>query len=352
LKAAVLYGYNQSFKIEDVPKPRPSGNEVLVKVVGSGICHSDVHLWRGELESVVPPTFPLIPGHEISGVVEEVGELVPPHIKPGMKVLVYWAYCEQDDKYSLRGLYQLCPLRAGAGIAVYNGGFAEYVLVPHYRYLVSAEGLRDLAAAAVLSCAGATAMRAIKKIVSDVEDDEYIAIIGLGGLGILGLQLARLLTGARLIGVDVRSDKIERASKIVKLAPGDVLIDASQVDVRRAIYEATGGRTLKAVIDFVGSEKTLETYIDMLSPLGTYVLVGLGGEYAKIPIRKIVTSEISIKTVLYSSYREFELLVDLARRDLINYIDIVNKIRLEDINEAIERLARGDVVYRQVIVFD
>ncbi len=65
-----------------------------------------------------------------------------------------------------------------------------------------------------------------------------------------------------------------------------------------------------------------------------------------------MTGEISIEIVLYSSYREFESLVDLARRDLINYIDIVNKIRLEDINEAIERLARGDVVYRQVIVFD
>jgi len=283
--------------------------------------------------------------------VEEIGELVPPTIKPGMEVLVYWAYCEQEDKYALRGLYQLCSLRAGAGIAVYNGGFAEYMLVPHYRYLIPAQGLEDLAAASVLSDAGATAMRAVRKIVGEVEEDEYVAIVGLGGVGVFGLQLARLLTGAKIIGVDVRGEKVERARKIVKLAKGDVLIDASQVDVRRAVYEATGGVTLKAVLDFVGTEGTVSTYIDMLSPLGVYVIVGLGSEHITIPLRKMVTSEITVKTVLYSSYREFEALVDLARRGLVNYKDVVEKVKLEDINEAMERLARGEALYRQVIVF-
>ena len=351
MKAAVLYGYNQPFKIEDVPKPVPKGYEVLIKVAGAGVCHSDLHLWRGELKDIAPPTFPLILGHEVSGVVEEVGEYVPPHIKPGSKVIVYWAYCEQDDKYALKGLYQLCSLRAPAGIAYYNGGFAEYMLVPHYRYLISAEGLEDLVAASVLSCAGATAMRSVKKIINEVDEDEYVVIIGLGGLGILALQLVRILTGARIIGIDVKKEKIERAWEIVKLSDYDVLIDASQVDVRRSIYEATGGRTVKAVLDFVGSEKTIETYIDLLSPMGTYVIVGLGSDQSLIPIRKMVVNEISIKTVFYSSYRELETLIDLARRKMINYKDIVEKIKLEDINNAIERLARGEVMYRQVIEF-
>jgi D-arabinose 1-dehydrogenase-like Zn-dependent alcohol dehydrogenase len=92
-------------------------------------------------------------------------------------------------------------------------------------------------------------------------------------------------------------------------------------------------------------------YMDMLSPLGVYVIVGLGSEHATIPTRRMVTSEISIKTVLYSSYRELEALVDLARRGLINYRDLVERVRLEEINEAMERLARGEAMYRQVIVF-
>lgn len=353
MKAAVLYGYKQPFKIEDVPKPKATGTSVLVRVLGSGVCHSDVHLWRGELETLVPPTFPLILGHEVSGVVEEVGELVPPDIQPGMEVLVYWAYCEREDKYALRGLYQLCSLRAGAGIALYNGGFAEYMLVPHYRYIVPAHGLEDLEAAAVLADAGVTALRAVKKIVGEVEEDEYIAIIGLGGVGIFGLQLARLLTGARIIAVDVRRDKIEAARRIVKLSKYDTLINASEVeDVRRAIFEATGGETLKAVIDFVGTEKTIESYMDLLSPLGVYVLVGLGSEYGpRIPVYKMVLNELNIKSVLYGSYRDLVNLVDLARRGLVNYWDVVTKIKLEDINEAIEKLARGEAPLRQVIIF-
>lgn len=351
MKAAVLYSYNEPLRIEDLPKPRASANSVVIKVAGSGVCHSDVHLWRGELRDIAPPTFPLVLGHEVSGFVEEVGDNVPSAIQPGMEVLVYWAYCEYEDKYAMRGLYQLCGLRAPAGIAAYNGGFAEYMLVPHYRYLVPAWGLEDLEAASVLADAGATAMRAVRKVVGVVEDDEYIAVVGLGGVGIFGLQLARLLTGARIVAIDVRSDKLERASKIAKLAPGDELVDASRGDVRRLIYEATGGRTLRAVIDFVGSERVFETYIDLLSPQGVYVIVGLGSESVRLPLRRAVTNEIEVRTVMYSSYRELEMLVDLARRGLVNYKDLVEKIKLEDINKALERLSRGEAPYRQVIVF-
>ncbi|MDM7275251.1 MAG: alcohol dehydrogenase catalytic domain-containing protein [Thermoprotei archaeon] len=353
MKAAVLYGYNQPLKIEEVPKPQAAGTSVLVKVVGSGVCHSDVHLWKGELETLVPPTFPLIMGHEVSGVVEEVGELVPPDIEPGMEVLVYWAYCERDDKYAQRGLYQLCGLRAGAGIALYNGGFSEYMLVPHYRYIVPVRGLQDLEAAAILADAGVTAYRAVRKTVEDVEDEDYVLIVGLGGVGIFGLQLLRLLAGARIVGVDVRRDKVESAAKIVKLHRGDVLINASEVsDVRRAVMEATGGQTFKAVIDFVGTEKTIETYIDLLSPLGVYTIVGLGSEYGpRIPIHKMVLNELNIKTVLYGSIRDLANVADMASRGLINYWDVTAKIKLEEVNVALERLARGEAPYRQVIVF-
>ncbi|GAY26371.1 hypothetical protein ATG_15740 [Desulfurococcaceae archaeon AG1] len=353
MRAAVLHNYGEPLRIEDIPKPRASGTSVLVRVVGSGVCHSDVHLWRGELGTLVPPTFPLVMGHEVSGVVEEVGELVPPDIEPGMEVLVYWAYCERDDKYAQRGLYQLCGLRAGGGIALYNGGFAEYMLVPHYRYLVPVKGLRDLEAAAALADAGVTAYRAVRKAAEEVEDDDYILIVGLGGTGIFGLQLARLLTGAKIIGVDVRRDKVEAASRIARLRKGDVLIDASSVpDVRRAVMEATGGQTLRAVIDFVGVERTIETYIDLLSPLGVYIIVGLGSEYGpRIPIHKMVLNELSIKTVLYGSIRDLANLADLASRDLVNYWDIAAKIRLDDINEALEKLARGEAPYRQVVIF-
>lgn len=353
MKAAVLYGYNQPLKIEDVPVPKATGASVLIKVAGCGVCHSDVHLWKGELTTTVPPYFPLIPGHEVSGTVVEVGELVPPTIYPGLDVVVYFAYCEQEDKYFLRGLYQLCGLRVPAGMYMYNGGYAEYMLIPHYRYVVPAQGLEDLAAASILGCAGITAMRAVKKIASEVEEDEYVAVVGLGGLGSLALQLTKVLTGARVIGIDVREDKIKVASKVAKLGKGDALIDASKVDVRRAVMEATEGQSVKALLDFVGSEATIGTYLDLIAPLGVYVLVGLGAEYGpKIPIHKLVVNEISIKSVFYGSYRELQTLIDLARRGLVNYRDLVTKIKLEDINDALQRLDRGEAPTRQVISFE
>lgn len=352
MKAARLVEYGRPLEIQEVPVPRPRGPEVLVKVVGSGVCHSDVHIWRGELRDIAPAEPPLTLGHEVSGVVEEVGEDVPPTIYPGLPVLVYSFYCEQDDRFARRGLYQLCGLRSGAGIFLHDGGFAEYMLVPHHRYLAPAQGLGDLAAAAVLSDAGLTAMRAVNKARRALEDDEVLLVVGLGGTGFFGLQLARLLTGARIVGVDVNPSKIEAAGRAARLANGDVLVDASRGDARRLVLEATGGEAPKVVIDFVGLPKTLETYLGLLAPTGTYVQVGLGSPMGPpIPIHRLATLEQTITGVLYGSYDELLALIDLARRDLVDYTSPVEKIRLEDVNKALQRLVKGTAPVRQIITF-
>lgn len=351
MRAAVLRGYRQPLRIEEVERPRASATSVLVRVKGAGVCHSDLHLWRGELEAFVPPTFPIIPGHEVSGVIEEVGDQVPPELYPGREVLVYWAYCESHDKFAARGLYHLCSFRTAAGIAYYGGGFAEYMLVPHYRYLVPADGLEDIEAAAVLSDAAVTAMSAVKKIAGRVDEDDYIAIIGLGGVGIFGLQLARLLTGAKIVAVDRNREKVRRARELVRLAPGDEMVEASGEDVRRVIMEVTGGRSLRAVLDFVGSEATVSTYLDLLSQTGTYVLVGLGSEEGpRMPLRKMVISEISVAGSFYGSPIDLYNVVDLARRGLLRYAELVEKMPLERVNEALARLERGEAPFRQVLL--
>lgn len=349
MRAAVLHGYRQPLRIEEVETPRPRGASVLVRVRGAGVCHSDLHLWRGELETFVPPSFPLIPGHEVSGVIEEVGEQVPPELYPSREVLVYWAYCESEDEFALKGLYHLCHFRTAAGIAYHNGGFAEYMLVPHYRYLVPADGLEDLEAAAVLSDAAVTAMSAVKKIAGRVDEDDYVAIVGLGGVGIFGLQLARLLTGAKIVALDRSPEKVKKARELTRLAPGDVVLEASS-DVKRAVMEATGGRSLKAVLDFVGSEATIASYIDLLSHTGTYVIVGLGSEEAKMPLRKMIVSEIAAMGSFYGSIADLHNVVDLARRRLIKYVELVEKMPLAKVNEALARLERGEAPFRQVLL--
>ncbi len=353
MRAAVLEEYGKPLKIVDIDRPRAEGSSVVIKVSGCGICHSDIHLWRGEFSSILPADLPIVPGHEASGVVVDVGDNVPPDIYPGLKVLVYWSYCEQDDRYSEVGMYQHCSMKAPAGFLLYNGCYAEYMLVPHYRYLVPAEGLEDLSSAAILSCAGATAYNAVKRAVSHgVGEDEYIAIVGLGGLGVLAFQLARRLTGSRIVGVDVRREAVEKALEVLEPFEGDSIVDASRSDPRRSILEATGGKDVKVVLDFVGSRGSIETYMDLLAPRGLYVIVGLGSAYGpSIPVHHMVIRELSISSVFYGSIHDLRSVVDLARRKVINYRGFTTKITLDRVNEAIENLHRGRVVGRQVIEF-
>lgn len=353
MKAAVLYGYNEPFKIEDVEVPKPSGNEVLIEVHGSGVCHSDLHLIKGEFEDELPITFPFILGHEVSGVVVEAGDEASQHVMEGAEVLVYSFYCMQRDRYQVKGLDQICGLRTPAGIIMYNGGYAEYMLVPHYRYLVDVTGIRDLVSAAILSDAGLTAYRAVKKAMKYLDPDEYILIVGLGGTGLFGLETVRKLLPNPVVAVDINPAKISLAKELINLREDyDYLIDASKVDPRREVLSLLGGEAPKVIIDFVGLEVTLATYLDLVSPAGAYVLVGLGSSIGpRIPIHKMVINEITLTTVLYGSLNDLNELGMLGKNGVIEYWKLVEKIKLEDINEAFRRLERGEALKRQIIAF-
>jgi len=354
LKAAVLYGFKQEFRIEDVDKPSPRGNEVLVRVVGSGVCHSDIHIIDGDFRDELPISFPFILGHEVSGVVEEVGEAASQYVSPGEEVLVYSFYCMDDDRYTVKGLHQICGLRTPAGVVMFNGGFAEYMLVPHYRYLVKVHGIRDLASAAILSDAGLTAYRAVKKAVKYLDPDEYILLIGLGGTGMFGLETVRSLLPNPVVAVDINPMKISLAQELIRLRDGlDYLVDGSKEDPKRSILSLLGGVSPKVVIDFVGLETTVSTYLDLVAPSGAYVLVGLGSEYGpRIPIHKMIINEVTLETVLYGSLQDLHELAGLGMRGLIRYWELTVKLRLEDINLAFKRLRDGAALKRQVITFD
>jgi len=353
LKAAVLYNYNEPLRIEDVSVPRPSGNEVLVKVYGSGVCHSDLHIIKGEFVDELPVTLPFILGHEVSGVVAEVGDEASQYISVGVETLVYSFYCMERDKYMVKGLDQICGLRTPAGVIMFNGGYAEYILVPHYRYLIDVSGIKDLVSAAILSDAGLTAYRAVKKASQYLDPDEYILIVGLGGTGLFGLEVVRKLLPNPVVAVDINPVKISYAREAFNIREDyDYLIDASKVDPRREIISLLGGEQPKAVIDFVGIEATLSAYLDLVSPAGVYVLVGLGNKFGPaIPIHKMVINEITLTTVLYGSINDLYELAMLGKKGVIEYWKLVEKIGLEDINTAFKRLETGKALKRQVISF-
>lgn len=348
-RAFIMKSYGL-YEIGYIDVPEPVGESVVIKVAGAGVCHSDLHLFEGELPGL-PNPLPIVLGHENSGYVYAVGDKVPSSLLK-RPVLVFGGWYEEEDEYTLTGDQQLANRTAWPGIVKYNGGYAEYLYVPSYKYLVPAEGLEDLEAAAVLTDAGLTPYRAVKKLLGQVGPDDYIVIVGLGGLGLFGLQYAKTLLSSRVIGVDVVDKKLEIAEKLLKLETTDILINATKAGALEEIRKVVGPRGVKAVLDFVGSERTIATYFSLLSKRGHYILVGLHGRtLPPISLHDIVLKEISITGSLWGNIKELYEVVELAKRGILKYSELVEKIKLEDVPRAFERLKKGEVVGRQVITF-
>lgn len=344
----VMKNYNViESSIIDIPEP--TGEAVIVKIAGAGVCHSDLHLLKGQIPNL-PYPLPIVLGHENSGVVYKIGDKVPSKLlnKP---VLIYGGWYEEEDEYSLSGDQQLSDKATWPGIIKYNGGYAEYMYVPHYRFLVSAEGLEDLEASSILTDAGLTPYRAVKKLLGLIKPDDYIAVIGLGGLGLFGVQYVKQLLNARVIAIDIYDEKIEFASKIVKFESSDILINVSKINPRDEVRRATGSKGVKAVIDFVASEKTISTYLDLVGKKGFYIIVGLHSMFGPpIPVTDLVIKEAGIIGSLWGNIMELYEVVELAKRGLIKYRELVEKIKLDELKLAFEKLEKGVVRGRQVAV--
>lgn len=348
-KAALMKAYNAPLEVGEVEIPDPVGEAVIVRIAGAGVCHSDLHLWRGEIAGL-PYPLPIVLGHENSGYVYRVGDKVPSRLL-GKPVLVFGGWYEEEDEYTITGEQQLADKAVWPGILKYHGGYAEYMYVPTYKYLIPAEGIDDVEAAAILTDAGLTPYRAIKKLVKYVRPDDYVIIVGLGGLGIFGLQYAKQLLNARIIGLDILDEKLEYAGKVIKLEVGDILLNPSKVNIIDEVKKITGGKGVKAIVDFVGSRKTLETYLKTLGKQSYYVIVGLHSPMGpEIPILQMVISEVTILGSLWGNLRELYEVVDLAKRNIVKYKELVEKIKLEEINKAFEKLEKGLVLGRQVVV--
>jgi D-arabinose 1-dehydrogenase-like Zn-dependent alcohol dehydrogenase len=350
-KAALLREFGKNLEIEEVPTRLPTGAEVLIKTAGAGLCHTDIFMWKGEwLKRGRPPKIPFILGHEVTGTIVGRGQHVPERWKEGDKVLVYcFQWEDEDDEYVLKGLTNLANKNAHLGIVV-DGGLQEYLYVPHYKFLVNAEGLEDLAAASTLGCAGITSYRAVKNALGYVDPGDYVAVIGLGGLGSYAVQWVKgLMPYTNLIGVDTRDEAIEFACKLAKI---ELTVNASNTDPEKVLREATKGKGVKVILDFVGTHRTVGTYINILAKGGVYVLVGLMGAEASIPLTPHVECERTIKGSFIGTLAEAHEMVEMVRKGMINHRAVVTRrYKLEEVNEALRALEEGKLLGRQIIEF-
>ena len=220
MKAAQIITPKQPLEIHQLETPKPKGSQVLIKVQSSGVCHSDIHLWEGGYEGphglFLKTTdrgvkYPLTPGHEIAGTIESLGDQAEAFSKND-KVLVYPWIGEGLCPACRVGDENLCDKPRSLCVYV-DGGYAQYVLVPSYKYLVKIDEGMNIDAAATLSCSALTAYGAVKN--ANLKPDDNVVIVGAGGLGLMAMPLARAVTGARIIAMDIGDDKLKLQKKMV-----------------------------------------------------------------------------------------------------------------------------------------
>lgn len=349
MKSAKIIEINQPLQIQENKTPKPKGSQVLVKVQSSGVCHSDIHLWEGGYEGpqgqFLKTTdrgvkYPLTPGHEIAGIIDGLGEQTEGFAK-NEKVLVYPWIGEGLCPACRTGEENLCDKPRSLGI--YNdGGYAEYVLVPSYKYLVKLGNEIDTDTSAPLSCSALTAYGAVKN--GNLTPNDNVVIVGTGGLGLMGIQLAKAITGSRIIALDRDDNKLKAA----KENGADDIINSQKEDAVKAVMELTGRMGADAVIDFVNASSTVETDLNFLRRRAKLVLVGLFGGELKLNLIAMPTRSYKLIGSYTGSMNDLIELVSLAKRGIIKPI-ISNKFKLEEATKALKMLRDGKILGRGVI---
>ena len=348
MKAARIVKLNEPLQVQELQTPTPKGTQVLVKVQSAGVCHSDVHVWEGYYEGIDGQAlkttergvkYPLTPGHEIAGIVESLGEQAEGFSK-NEKVLVYPWIGEGLCPACRIGEENLCDKPRSVGIYT-DGGYAQYVLVPSYKYLVKIGDDMDMDTSAPLSCAGLTSYGAVKN--AGLKPDDNVVVVGTGGLGLMAIQLAKV-TGANIIAMDLDDQKLDVAKK----NGANITINSKKEDPVKAIMELTNNLGADAVLDFVNASSTVETDMKFLRRRARLVLVGLFGGELKLGLVTMPTRAYRIIGSYTGTISDLIELVSLAKRGVIKPV-VSNRFKLDQATEALTMLTKGKIIGRGVI---
>ena len=348
MKAAQIVEPNKPLKISEIETPIPTGRQVLVKVKAVGVCHSDLHLWDGGYDTgdgFMKVTdrgvkFPVIPGHEVVGKVSEIGDSVV-GIEVGDDVLVYpWIGCGSCPTCE-KGDTNLCDAPQSLGV-FQDGGYAEYSLVPDFKFLIKISGI-DLEGAASLACSGLTAYTAVKKAI--LNSPENILIVGAGGLGLMGVQIAKALSSANIICADLDDEKLKKAQEM----GAHHVINTKNSESLKNIMTICNEKGVDSIIDFVNAPPTFKLDLSVIRKRGNIVLVGLFGGAVDLPLVSVPLKAITIQGAYTGNYNDLVDLVDLAKKGVIKPI-VSKRYTLDDVNNALEDLKNRKIVGRAVII--
>jgi Zn-dependent alcohol dehydrogenase len=365
VKAAVLYEVKKPLVIEEIEQDPPKAHEVRIKVKACGVCHSDLHYITGDSPMILPG----ILGHEVAGVVTEVGPNVT-RMKAGDHVIGSFLPNCGFCRYCSAGMPHLCetyrtirgPLldgtsrnhnRAGKDLMVMGklGGFAEQMVAPETG-LVPIRKDMPLEPASLIACAVTTGICAVTNR-ARVEAGSDVAVIGAGGVGLSVIMGAKLVGASKIIAIDILDNKLAWARQF----GATHTVNAAREDTVKRVQEMTGGEGVNYSFEAIGNPKTCRQALDMLASHGVAVMVGLppAGVDLSFEGRAFFFRERAFIGTIHGSARpvvDFPRIVEYYMNKQIKLDEMISKRwRLEQINQAFESLAKGEVA-RSIIVFD
>jgi D-arabinose 1-dehydrogenase-like Zn-dependent alcohol dehydrogenase len=341
MRAMVVERYGEPLRPVDLPTPSPGPGEVLVRIVGCGVCRSDLKVVSGTMPFSATLRLPHVPGHEIAGEIAALGPGARGRVGERVIVYHYWAcgrcaHCQAGEE-------NLClHLRGWAGFTT-PGGFQEYLAVPDDCVLGLPPNI-PTERGGPLTCALGTAYHSVVTR-GGVRAGETVCLLGAGGVGLHAIQVARA-AGARALAVDVQEHRLEAAR-----AAGAEDAFLAGADAATRVRTATGGRGADLVVDTVGHHGSLQDGTALVRRGGRIVLVGYtarADEYPPLPSERAVLDELTVLGSRYATRRELRRALDLVGRGLVHPV-VSGEVPLDRANEALAMVREDRSIGRVVV---
>jgi len=331
-------------RLADAPVPHPGPGQVRVQVAGNGLCHSDFTMTAipAEIGEMIGWQVPFTLGHEIGGWVEALGDGVTGWAVGDAVALVSPSSCGRCAWCS-RGADNICPEgTAGRGYGR-DGGLAPYVLAGADRDLVALGDL-DPVTAGPLTDAGATSYHAVRRVLPRLVPGSRAVVIGVGGLGAFAVQFVRALSAAHVISVDTNPDRLEYAREL----GAQTIVVGGDGGTAAALAAATDGAGADVVLDFVGTDATIDMGVQAVARGGAYGVIGANGGRFSRPWYGGLPNDGEVFNFQGSSIRDVHAVVALARTGQVR--NDVDQFPFDEVETAYDALHHGRLRGRAVVL--
>jgi propanol-preferring alcohol dehydrogenase len=336
MKAAVVREFGKDLTVEAVAVPTPGPGQALVKLITSGVCHTDLHAVEGDWP--VKPNPPFIPGHEGVGSVVALGEGVT-NLTLGQLVGNAWLFSACGDcQYCNAGWETLCEKQQNAGYSV-DGSFGEYMLVDAKFAAIIPDGA-DLVEVAPVLCAGVTVYKGLK--MTEAKPGQWVVISGIGGLGHIAVQYAKAM-GLRVAAVDIADDKLALATK----HGAELVVNALHEDPIEVVQRVTGGA--HGVLVTAVHPSAFGQAIHMSRRGGTIVFNGLPAGDFPASIFEIVLKGLTVRGSIVGTRQDLKEALEFYSRGQIH--PTVATRDLSEINAVFDEMKHGKIDGRVVIKY-